>query len=207
MTFQLHYCLINLTMVNKLDKNFFCGFVLINQLGKISIYINKIMRIKIRILEAEDVTENYVKWFLDNDVTQFSLNQYGKFSYDGQCAYVASCLTSTETDLYGIFDEKNHIGNIIISDLNSPHKRSEISYVVGEKLYWGKGVATFAISEIINLAKEKYKLNKLFAGIAEDNVGSQKVLEKNGFIFEGRRFQHLLYGEKYHNQLDYGLVL
>ena len=149
MTFQLHYCLINLTMVNKLDKNFFCGFVLINQLGKISIYINKIMRIKIRILEAEDVTENYVKWFLDNDVTKFSLNQYGKFSYDGQCAYVVSCLTSTETDLYGIFDEKNHIGNIIISDLNSPHKRSEIAYVVGEKLYWGRGVATFAIQQTL----------------------------------------------------------
>ena len=52
-----------------------------------------------------------------------------------------------------------------------------------------------------------YKLNKLYAGIAEGNFGSQRVLEKNGFELEGRRINHLFFGGKFYNQLDYGLLL
>ena len=165
------------------------------------------MRLNIRILEVEDVTNNYVRWYSDSEVTRFSDNQYRKFSFDGQCQYVSDCLKNSTIDLYGIFDNQFHIGNIVISNLNSVHKRSEITYVVGEHSYWGKGVATFAISEIIVLAREKYRLNKLIAGLAQGNIGSQKVLEKNGFILEGHRYEHLLYNGVYHNQLDYGLVL
>ena len=79
--------------------------------------------------------------------------------------------------------------------------------MIGERSYWGKGAATLAISQIIELAVSKYQLNKLFAGVAEDNYGSRKVLEKNGFAAEGRRINHVFYEGCYHNQIDYGLIL
>ena len=34
------------------------------------------------------------------------------------------------------------------------HRRAEISYVIGAKDYWGKGVATQAIAQVIMLAKK-----------------------------------------------------
>jgi len=71
----------------------------------------------------------------------------------------------------------------------------------------GKGVATFAISKIISLARSKYKLNKLFAGVADKNEGSKKVLEKNGFILEGVRKKHVYLNNKFHDELIYRLVL
>ena len=109
--------------------------------------------------------------------------------------------------MYGIFDKDFHIGNILIDGLNSVHKRAELTYVVGETSYWGKGVGCFAVSYIVRLAKSKYKLHKLYAGLADKNLGSKRVLEKNGFVLEGSRFQHLFYNGKYYNQLDYGLLL
>ena len=118
-----------------------------------------------------------------------------------------SCLNLNDIDLYGIFDNNLHIGNIQISGLKSKHKCAEIAYVVGLTDYWGKGVGNYAVSEIIKISKNTYLLNKLFAGLAEENIGSIKVLEKNGFILEGKRPQHLFYCGKFHTQLDYGLKL
>ena len=95
----------------------------------------------------------------------------------------------------------------IIDGINSFHSRAEITYLVGNKNYWGNGVGFFAVSEIIKISKNFYKLNKLFAGIAENNIASRKVLEKNGFSLEGKKFDHLFYNGEFHNQLDFGLIL
>ncbi|WP_417318071.1 GNAT family N-acetyltransferase [Emcibacter sp.] len=160
-----------------------------------------------RILQVDDVTEDYVKWFSDVDIVRYSDNQYRTFSLVGQKEYVKSCLDNPDMDLYGIFDNGRHIGNITLSGFNSPHNRAEITYVVGAKDYWGKGVAAWAISEIVKLAKQHYKLHRLYAGCAEPNTGSRKVLEKNGFQLEGKRINHLFYNGEWMNQLDFGLNL
>lgn len=41
----------------------------------------------------------------------------------------------------------------------------------------------------------------------ENNFGSVRILEKNGFVLEGKRLNHLFYDGKFHNQLDFGLIL
>ncbi len=165
------------------------------------------MDLNLRILQTDDVTDAYVGWYSNSDVIRFSDNQYRKFTVEGQCDYVKACLMDSNTDLYGIFDGDLHIGNIVISGLESMHKAAEITFVVGVTSYWGKGVGFYAVSSIVELAKNKYKLNKLIAGLAEGNVGSQKILERNGFVLEGKRTKHLFYNGEYYNQLDYGLIL
>ena len=83
------------------------------------------------------------------------------FNFKGQCAYVESCLQSNDINLYGIFDDTTHIGNIVISGLNSRHRLAELTYVIGETNYWGKGIASFAIAKMIKVAKADFNLNKL----------------------------------------------
>lgn len=165
------------------------------------------MKLKLQILKHTDVNQTYLNWYLDNKVTKYSNNQYRSFSIEEQKKYVNSCLANKNVDLFGIFDGDVHIGNIVISGLTSIHKSAEISYVVGNREYWGKGVGFFAVSTIIVKAKSVYKLNKLYAGVAEGNIGSQRVLEKNGFELEGRRTKHLFFGGMFCDQLDYGLLL
>jgi RimJ/RimL family protein N-acetyltransferase len=52
-----------------------------------------------------------------------------------------------------------------------------VSYWIDKK-YWGKGIATKALTLFLN----KYKSRPLFGRVAFDNYGSQQVLIKNGFI-------------------------
>ena len=165
------------------------------------------MKLNIKILKKNDVTQSYVNWYLDEDVIRYSNNQYLSFTIDSQRSYVEDCLNNPNLDLYGIFDDNLHIGNVSLNGLISHHRRAELTYVVGNKNYWNKGVGHFAVSSLIKIAKNNYKLNKLFAGLVEENIGSRKVLEKNGFILEGKKRKHLFFNGKFYNQLDYGLLL
>lgn len=165
------------------------------------------MKLSIATLQAEQVTQSYVEWYSNEEIVRYSDNQYRKFSFDGQCSYVENCLSNDDVNLYGIFDDTTHIGNIVMSGLSSRHRKAELTYVIGDTNYWGKGVASFAIANIIKIAKEEFDLNKLYAGIASANVGSGKALEKNGFVKEGTRKQHLFYGGDFFDQIDYGLLL
>ncbi len=161
----------------------------------------------IRILKPEDVSQSYVNWMEDQEIIKYSDNQYREFSLDKQIAYVEKCYLSKNIDLYGIFINSKHIGNILLNDLLSNHKRAEITYLIGNKNYWGKGIGYKAVSEVINKAKNNYDLNKIYAGVAKNNLASRRILEKNNFKLEGTRKKHLFYNNSFFDQLDFGLLL
>lgn len=165
------------------------------------------MNLNLKVLTSEDVKQEYVDWFKDYDVIKYSDNQYKEFTLEGQKRYVQDCNFSNDIALFGIFDSEKHIGNISLTGLLSIHSCASVSYVIGNKKYWGKGVASFAISEVIEKCRNTFKINKLIAGVASENIGSTKVLEKNGFKLEGIKKNHLLYDGKYYDQIDYGILI
>ena len=166
-----------------------------------------IQKLKIRILKSQDISENYLRWLNDPEITKFSNNQYKNHSLEKQKKYLNDCLIDSNIDLYGIFYVNKHVGNISINDINNIHKRSEITYVLGDRSYWSKGIMSASIKILVLKAKKDYKLNKLFASCANENFASRRVLEKNGFILEGTRKKHLFFQKKWYDQLDYGLIL
>ncbi|MFE7116075.1 GNAT family N-acetyltransferase [Streptomyces sp. NPDC057654] len=67
-----------------------------------------------------------------------------------------------------------------------PPDEREISYTSGRSHWWGRGVASRALAELIKLEDTR----PLHATAAADNAGSIRVLEKCGFIVteHGRSF-------------------
>ena len=57
---------------------------------------------------------------------------------------------------------------------------AEITYWI-DKFYWGRGVATAALTKFLKLEATR----PLHARVAFDNIGSQRVLEKCGFVKTG----------------------
>ncbi len=57
---------------------------------------------------------------------------------------------------------------------------AEITYWI-DKHFWGKGVATTALKKFLTIEDTR----PIFARVAFDNFGSQRVLEKCGFIKTG----------------------
>lgn len=73
------------------------------------------------------------------------------------------------------------IGHIALSKMNTDY--SEISILIGETTLWGKGIATEVLSSFIDMMRKK-GLKNLSAVIRDNNFGSIRLFEKNGFLFE-----------------------
>jgi len=61
---------------------------------------------------------------------------------------------------------------------------AEVGYRVAESVS-GRGVATSTLQTLCQLAAEKYRLRTLKAKTDNENMASQKVLEKAGFVSVG----------------------
>jgi len=91
----------------------------------------------------------------------------------------ATIITRTITSGDGV------AGNIV-SWVQDGHR--EIGYWMG-KGYWGKGIATAALQQFVNIIGER----PLGAWVARHNAASIHVLEKSGFAPEGEHEDHLIY--------------
>lgn len=92
--------------------------------------------------------------------------------------------------------------------LNSPNVvwgTAEVGYMIDPD-HWGNGYATDAVSRLCQYAFEERRLNKVYAKVYATNPASRRVLEKVGFVEEGRlRAEAFVEGE-YVDVHRYGLL-
>ncbi|MGN6354637.1 MAG: GNAT family N-acetyltransferase [Parafilimonas sp.] len=71
------------------------------------------------------------------------------------------------------------LGNIIVGSIAKfvMEGDAEITYWIDRK-FWGYGIATKALKDFLDIEAAR----PIFGRVAFDNVGSQKVLEKCGFV-------------------------
>ena len=158
----------------------------------------------------KDISKEYQNWLNDFEVQRYTEQKYKKHSLADVRNFVREKNKSKNEFLYGIFLKKNnlntHIGNIKLGPINFTHKSAQISYFIGEKELWGNGYTTLAIKEIIKIAKKK-GVKKLKAGLYEPNIGSEKVLIKNGFKIEGKFKSEIIYKGKRFISYSFGKIL
>ena len=112
-----------------------------------------------------------------------------------------------ETAMYVLLDAAGEIvGRINLADITrGPLQKAELGYRMG-KASQGKGYATQGVAAVIKAAKE-LKLHRLEAGTSPENIGSQRVLEKNGFRQVGYYQQYIRKGENWLDALLYEKIL
>lgn len=144
-------------------------------------------QIFLRELTHEDVTESYLNWFKNNEVTSF-LEVDGKSLTKKMVEdYIDEGIKTGSYYMFAICinENKKHIGNLKVGPINYKHKIADLVCVIGDRGYWGKGLATEAIALGNKLAFEKYDIRKLHGQIYADNIGSIKAYCKAGWIIEG----------------------
>lgn len=82
---------------------------------------------------------------------------------------------------------------------------AELGYWLGE-LYWGQGLASEAVRQIITIGFDELKLRRIFASVYEHNFASMRVLEKNGFEREGVARAAVLKNGIVLDEVRFGLV-
>ncbi|XP_065863282.1 uncharacterized protein [Euphorbia lathyris] len=139
--------------------------------------------LSLRPLCISDV-DDFMVWASDEKVTQFC--SYGPYTTKQQGIDYITNKVEPHPWFMAICLNNKPIGAVSVSK-NSGDEicRGELGYVVGSE-YWGKGIATWAVRKVANtIFKEWPELERLEALTEVENVGSQKVLEKVGFVREG----------------------
>lgn len=78
------------------------------------------------------------------------------------------------------------IGGAGLQPFDDVHRRTaEVGYWIGRS-FWGRGLATAALAELTAYAFATFDFVRLEACVFEWNPASARVLEKNGYAFEGR---------------------
>lgn len=81
--------------------------------------------------------------------------------------------------------EKRAVGGVGIEPMTDVNRRSaEIGYWLGTE-YWGRGIATEAVTLVSDWAFGAHHLLRIFAQPFTSNVASRRVLEKAGYVLEG----------------------
>jgi len=82
---------------------------------------------------------------------------------------------------------------------------AEIGYWLAEP-FWGKGFILKAIKLAIEHAFSVTDIKRLYTSVFEHNIASVKVLEKAGFVYEGKGIKAVVKNGEYYNDLRYALL-
>lgn len=99
----------------------------------------------------------------------------------------------------------NFVGGIGLHKINHINNNAEVGYWIAES-YWRKDYATLALKKFLKEVSRKFKFVRICGYVNEDNIASQKVLEKSGFKLEGIRRKAVKKGNEYINDKQYALV-
>ena len=149
-------------------------------------------RVYLRRLTPEDVTDIYIEWFRDSIVTEF-LNSRD-LTQDDVTRYIVEGAEKKIHYMYGIFDDETdlHIGNIKVGPIQWDNLVSDLVCVIGDRNYWGKGLAKEAIRLGNRVAFDVHGMRKVSGGIASGNIGSIKAYTGADWVIEATMNGHHL---------------
>lgn len=174
--------------------------------------INKIIGgggyIYLRSIDLNDCTERYVEWLNDPDITRYLETRWYDQNLDSIKEFVKSQIENKNSYLFAIIktDTNQHIGNIKLGPINQHHNHADISYFIGEKTLWQKGIATEAVRLICEFGFEELKLHRIEAGTYSTAIGSWHILEKVGFKREGVFRNQVMSEGNYIDVFRYGIL-
>jgi RimJ/RimL family protein N-acetyltransferase len=165
-------------------------------------------RTRLRLVESSDCGPRYLSWLSDPEVNRYLETRWQPQTEESIRSFVAAMQADPWSYLFCIIDCKDgrHVGNIKLGPVSPRHLCADVSYFIGEKSCWGRGLASEAISLAADFGFRSLGLNRVQAGVYGSNLGSIRALERNGFRAEGRWRRQLRSGQDWEDHLWFGLL-
>lgn len=147
-------------------------------------------RLTLRPLTEADVTDAYIGWLNDPEVTRYLETRHGAQTRESVRAFVAAVNARAEEHLFGIILGDRHVGNIKVGPVHPVHRLADVSLLIGARDVWGRGIAAETIALVSRHAFAALGARKLSASLYAANVGSERAFLRAGYRREGLRRAH-----------------
>ena len=78
-----------------------------------------------------------------------------------------------------------HVGNVWLRNIDTRHRKAELSVVIGDAAARGKGAGAEAIDLLCRHGFERLNLHRIYAYVLAINPAAQRAFEAAGFTQEG----------------------
>ncbi len=153
-----------------------------------------------------DDADSLVKFANNNNIAKYMTDQFPHpYTIENGKTFIAFASKDTPRHILAIEVNGEAAGGIgIHPQADIQCKNAEMGYWLAET-YWGKGIITKAITQMIDYGFGNFDINRIYARPFGTNIGSQKVLEKAGFVLEGRFEKTLFKNGEYLDELVYAI--
>ena len=162
--------------------------------------------VQLRALEPNDLEFLYE---IENDERFWYLGSVtSPYSYDVLQHYLENAhldIYTTKQLRFVIQYQKLPVGAIDLYDFDPKNKRAGVGIIVLDE-YQNKGIATNALIQLTEYAKNVLDMHQLYATIPLHNPSSLALFEKCGFITSGIKKDWLLHRGKWEDVLDVQLI-
>ncbi len=123
--------------------------------------------------------------------------------------HIASCIQEYSKGtayFFVVVNEHEIIGRINLREICLKRKTASLGYRVAKK-HAGKGVASFALSTVVNLARKELNLQSLISYVLTNNPASERVLLKQGFTSVKTHKDYMWVNNEVYDSKEYLLTL
>ena len=154
------------------------------------------------ISDLSSLVKHANNWNVAKNLTDKFPHPYSES--DGK-AFIEFATMDNPIHIFAIDVDGQAVGGIGIHLQTDIHrKNAELGYWLAEP-FWGQGIVSEAIKQAVDFAFTTYDIDRVFARPFGTNLASQRVLEKNNFILEGRFDQVLIKNGETLDELVYAI--
>jgi RimJ/RimL family protein N-acetyltransferase len=156
----------------------------------------------LRAFERDDAERCY-RWVNDPNIVRTLKSRY-PIAFQNEIEWLERAMQSSVSDSERHFaierkDDRTHIGNASIHDIEWVSRTAAFGLFIGEPSAWNRGFGSDAIRTLVRFAFDEMNLRKLRINVFEYNERAKHVLETQGFVQEGRLRQEFYREGSYHD--------
>lgn len=123
---------------------------------------------------------NFVRWFADREVTRY-FTTVGVYSIQQEEEWMKRAAEDRNSVIWSLEADGRHVGSTGIREIDWVHAHGRTGILIGDRDYWGKGIASEAMTLRTRYAFRELNLHKLKTFVLAENEASQRALMKCGY--------------------------
>lgn len=137
------------------------------------------MRIKIRTLVESDAYTSY-RWRNDPEVFKYTGNTYQhEITLNTELDWIRRVIANVNDFRCAIIVDDIYVGNVYLTNISEG--KAWFHIFIGDRMFWGKGVAKRASQLMFEYARTNLKLNTIQLSAHVNNISAIKLYKSLGF--------------------------
>ncbi len=162
-------------------------------------------RVYLRLMEEKDI-ELKVKWVNDPEIRETLISEYISIASTKQWFNQSIADSKRKDFIICLKDNNQAIGFTSLKSIDYINSKAEMTMCLGEKKYWGKGLAKEAKFLVLDYAFLELGINKVYVYNWIKNKNIIAFNKKIGFKIEGELRNDVFFKGEYRNMIIMGIL-